>query len=207
MTDSKDERFPLVCAQRGSRCCPPWQCFNAAFLELLTPSNPAAVAFGAFIRRALLFMHLLGFYSELDVLSEVFIRAHHMIHTQGVEIRNPSAWAKKTALNVIREWSRNGKRFDSLDREVVDEFAEARQTRLSLESDVALLDRAWQSLTAEEQRLLTLKVFDKRSWQEIAAIYASEGKPIAEATLRQQKARALRHLRRIYHVLRPLTEV
>jgi DNA-directed RNA polymerase specialized sigma24 family protein len=195
------------CSKKSTKCCLSWQHFNTGFVELLEPGNPSAVILGAFIRRNLSGFHLSGLYCEKEVLHEVFIRAHRFIHAEGIEIQNPSAWVRKTALNMIREWNRNGHRVDSLDREVIDERAKVQQTRLSIESDVPLIERTWQSLTAEEQRLLTLKVFDKFSWQEIAAIYASEGKTIPESTLRQQKTQALIHLRRIYHGLRPLTDL
>jgi RNA polymerase sigma factor (sigma-70 family) len=184
-----------------------WQQFNTAFLELLQPHNPAAFSLGTFLRRTLLVFHRLGFHSEMEVLSEVYIRAHRLIHDEFAEIRNPSHWVRKTAHNVIREWSRKGRRDDSLPQDVVDEQEENRNQRLVVEVDVTILDKAWQALTSEEQRLLTLKITKNHSWREVAAIYAMEGKPIAESALRQQKARALKHLRRLYHALRPLTDI
>jgi RNA polymerase sigma factor (sigma-70 family) len=184
-----------------------WQFFVAAFLELLQPGNPAAVSMGAFLRRTLLVFRLSSFHSEMEVLSEVYIRAYRLIHEEFAEIRNPSAWIRKTAHNVIREWSRKGRRCDSLQQDVVDEQEDNQEQRLMLDADVTILDKAWLSLTEEERRLLTLKITDNLSWREITGIYATEGKPITESALRQQKARALKHLRRIYHALRPLMDV
>jgi DNA-directed RNA polymerase specialized sigma24 family protein len=142
----------------------------------------------------------------MDVLVEVYVRAHRLVHDEIAEIRTSSAWVRKTAHNVIREWSRKGKRSTTLDWEVIDEREENREHKLALETDVATLDKAWRSLIPEEQRLLTLKITDNLSWREIAAVYATEGKIIPESALRKQKARALKHLRRLYHTLRPLTD-
>lgn len=184
-----------------------WQQFSTAFQELLKPDNPAAVSLGAFLRRTLGVFRLLGFHSELEVLAEVYIRAHRLIHSECAEIRNPAAWVRKTAHNVIREWSRGARRYDSLDQEVIDCTDENLKQQLTLEADVKILNRAWQSLTDEEQRLLSFKIVQNFSWNKIATIYAAEGKYISEPTLRQQKARALKHLRRLYHTLRPLTDI
>jgi DNA-directed RNA polymerase specialized sigma24 family protein len=183
-----------------------WPDFDTEFTKLLQPDNPVAVSLRAFLRRTLGAFRLLGFYSEMEVLSEVYIRGHRLIHDQCTTIDNPSAWVRKTAHNVIREWSRKGQHSIPLDYEVIDDREENLSYRLALEEEVAILYKVRQSLTKEEQRLLTLRIDKNLSWREIAGIYAEEGNPITESALRQQKTRILKHLRRIYHALRPLTD-
>jgi RNA polymerase sigma factor (sigma-70 family) len=184
-----------------------WKQFSDDYVELLQPGNPIGVSMEAFLRRTLSVFHLLGFHSEMEVLSEVYLRASCLIHEQGTTIDTPSAWVRKTAHNVIREWSRKRQRSTALDWEVIDEREENHSHRLALENDLAILDKAWQSLTAKEQRLLTLKIDQNLSWPEIGAIYAMDGNPITEAALRQNKARILKKLRRLYHTLSPLTDI
>jgi RNA polymerase sigma factor (sigma-70 family) len=193
--------------QRAAQSSPAWQQFSDELMDLIQPGNPAAVSMGAFLRRTLHAFHLWGFHSEMEVLSEVYIRAYYLIHEQGTTLDNLSAWVRKTAHNVIREWSRKGQRSTALDWEVVDEREENQDHQLVLENDVAILAKAHQSLTKEEQRLLTLKIDESLSWREISAHYATEGNPTTEAALRQQKARILKKLRRMYHTLRPLTDI
>jgi RNA polymerase sigma factor (sigma-70 family) len=193
-------------SQRAAPSSPAWQLFSDEFMGLLQPGNSAAVSMGAFLRRTLNVFHLLSFHSEKEVLSEVYIRAYGLIHEQGTTIDNPSAWVRKTSHNVIREWSRKGKRSTALDWEIVDECEENQDDRLAVEADLAILAKARQSLTAKEQRLLTLKIDENLSWQEIAALYTEKGDSITEAALRQKKARVLKKLRRLYHTLRPISD-
>jgi RNA polymerase sigma factor (sigma-70 family) len=185
------------------------QSFDNDFADLLKPNHPSAASMGAFIRRLLRQFGLHKIYAEADILSEIYVRGYKL--TQGgVIIVNPHAWSKSTAFNIVRELSRKHRqkerRFEELTENTWDK-SEHPPIEADAKTDVAILHRALQELEPEEQRLLTLKIVDELSWVEIRNLLSLEGKTVSEATLRKQKERALKKLRRIYHSLRPLADL
>jgi RNA polymerase sigma factor (sigma-70 family) len=186
---------------------PAWNDFCKDFSELVNPNNPSAVSLGYFIRRTLRQFRVTSI-AEFDVLVEVLLRAHKLIVLGGgVVIRHPNAWVRRTAFNYIRELSRGQKKVDPLEFDIPDGKASSPIDQLILQADIAILQRALRELDPAEQRLLTLKMIDELSWAEIRMILAGEGKTVSEEALRKQKERALKHLRQIYHALRPLSEL
>jgi RNA polymerase sigma factor (sigma-70 family) len=184
-----------------------WQKFEHSFGDILVPESASGISLLTFIRRGLKQFHLDSFYSVRDVLGEAYIRAYRLIHDEQVDILNPPAWVKKTAFNIIREWSRRERRFEPLETEVADELVHPPVDPSALSTDIIILNRAWQELDPDERRLLQLKIVEELPWREISNLYALEGKPISESALRKQKERALKHLRKVYHSLRPLEDI
>jgi RNA polymerase sigma factor (sigma-70 family) len=192
---------------RSEAGIPEWDDFCKDFAALLNPGYPSAVSLAFYIRRTLRQFNLLSV-TEFDVLTEVFLRAYNLIVLGGgVVIRYPAAWVRRTAFNHIRELSRDQKRFTPLEIDIPSEAASSPIDHLILQADIAILKRALQSLDPDEQRLLTLKIIDELSWAEIRILLAGEGQNFSEDALRKQKERALKHLRRIYHALKPLSEL
>jgi RNA polymerase sigma factor (sigma-70 family) len=186
---------------------PTWNDFCKDFAELLNPEHPSAVSLAYFIRRTLRQFHLTSI-AESDVLTEVFLRAYNLIVLGGdVIIRYPGAWVRRTAFNYIRELSRDHQRISSLEFDLPDQESFHLIDQLILQADITLLKRALQELDPDEQRLLMLKMVDELSWAEIRILLAGEGKTVSEDALRKQKERALKHLRQVYHALRPLSEL
>ena len=178
---------------------PAWQSFNSAFDDLLATRSASGISLFAFIRRGLKRFHLDSLHSVREVLSEVYIRAYRLIHDESVAIINPLAWVKRGAFNVIREWSRKQQRLAPLDTDVMDEVVHSPVEPEDLNTDIMILNRAWQELDPDEQILFQLKILQALPWREISNLYALEGKPLSEAALRKQKERALQRLRHVYH--------
>jgi RNA polymerase sigma factor (sigma-70 family) len=184
-----------------------WTDFCQDFAELSDLSYPSAVSLEYFVRRNLRQFHLTSI-SESDVLTEVFLRAYKLIVLGGgVIIRYPGAWVRRTAFNYIRELSRDHQRTSSMEFDLPDQESSPLIDQLILQADIAVLKRALQELDPDEKRLLTLKMIDELSWAEIKIVLAGEGKIHSETALRKQKERALKHLRQVYHALRPLSEL
>jgi RNA polymerase sigma factor (sigma-70 family) len=199
-----DEKITLKLWQSG---IPAWNNFCKDFAELLNPEYPSAVSLACYIRRTVRQFRLPSI-AESDILVEVFLRAYKLIVLGGgVVIRHPSAWIRRVAFNYIRELSRTYNRISPLEFDIPDEQGHSPIDGLILQADIAILERALQELDLDEQRLLTLKIVDELSWAEIRILLAGEGKVVSEDALRKQKERALKHLRQVYHALRPLSEL
>jgi RNA polymerase sigma factor (sigma-70 family) len=184
-----------------------WRRFCVEFVHLLEASNPTGKALLAFIRRSLRHSHLQYLYTEMDILIDVFLRAHKLIVEGGVEIVNPPAWIRQTSFHCIRELSRYHKRFTPLDKDIPNQSSLIAIDQEDVETDHRILNCAWSKLDPDEQRLLELKIVQGLSWAEIQQLFVGEGQVISEPTLRKKKQRAVEKLRQNYHNLRPLSQI
>jgi RNA polymerase sigma factor (sigma-70 family) len=173
---------------------------------LLEPGNPSGVSLLAFIRRELRKRDMTD-YNELEILSEAMLRGFDLVMSGGVEIVNPPAWIRKTALHCVQElWRRQCKQ-TPLDYECPDQNQPILLDQLALKTDLEILDRAFKELDPEEQRLLYLRFFEGLPWLEIKKLLEAEGKTVSEPALRKQKERIIKRLRWVYHSLRPLAKL
>jgi RNA polymerase sigma-70 factor (ECF subfamily) len=99
-------------------------------------------------------------------------------------------WAFKiaynAALNVRNEaWRRLGRRFETGE---ASRLAEEIRTRTAArdERQRTRLDEIRETLTPEEQTLLTLRIDQELSWEEIAEVFAVDGEPVEPAALRKR---------------------
>lgn len=184
----------------------PANSFSREYLDLLKFDNQRGKSLRAFIRRTLRQQNL-GSIDAVEILGEVFLRGHKLTESGEIEIRNPAAWARKTALNYIRELGRKQKQTSPLDQEIPDRTSPSLIDKLILEEDRSFINRALQELDPDQQKLLKLKIVDELSWAEIQRIFASEGEIVSEHALRKRKERALKQLRLVYHVLKSLSEL
>jgi DNA-directed RNA polymerase specialized sigma24 family protein len=192
--------------QRPTERTQRWLSFCLEVEGLLEPGNPCGSALEAFLRRELKKAGL-NSYSEQEVLAEAVLRGFKLIVEGGVEIVYPRAWIRKTAYHYVHELRRRQSKFVSLDYDRADPNKLPLLDQLALRTDLAILNRAFKELEPEEQRLLQLNIFEGMSCPEIRRLLATEQKTISEAALRKQKERAIKHLREIYHSLRPLAEL
>jgi DNA-directed RNA polymerase specialized sigma24 family protein len=184
---------------------PQWLNFCTEVKVLLEPGNPHGLSLLAFMRRELKKARLHSF-SEYEVLAEAVLRGFNLVVGDGVEILHPRAWIRKTAFYYIQERRRQQQRLVSLEYERPDS-SRLPLEQLALKTDLAILSRAFGQLDPDEQRLLRLNIFGGLSCPEIRRLLVTEGRTVSEAALRKQKERAIKHLRQIYHGLRPLAEL
>lgn len=170
--------------------------------ELLCYNTSSGRLLYAFVRRNLRAFHLQDYFSEAAILNEALLRAVSSVR-KGKTIRDLSAWLRSTAYNIIREKHRFGKKFVPLDHQL--DFVE--QVELhpeEVEAELTYMQVAFGMLDAKDQQLLTLKIVEGRSWEEIHAILVAEGQRDCRiATLRKQKERALVRLRKKFHAINP----
>ncbi|MDZ8262744.1 sigma-70 family RNA polymerase sigma factor [Nostoc sp. ChiQUE01b] len=125
---------------------------------------------------------------------------------KGEQIEKPLAWIRATAYNIIREQSRELRRFSQFDESMIESHVNCSPT-VSEEIEEELFKRvklAFEKLEPEEKEILILKEVKDFSWNEIKLRLVLQGKEVTnEATLRKRKERALKRLRSIYHSLEP----
>jgi len=196
----------MTTQQSTHECAQRWAAFCTEVKVLLEPGNPCGLALGAFLKRELRKAGLNG-YSEQEVLGEAVLRGFNLVVGGGVEIVHPRAWIRKTAYHYIQELRRQQQRFVSLDYDRPEPNKLPMLDQLALKTDLAILNRAFKALDPEEQRLLQLTIFEGLRCPDVKRLFETESKLVSESALRKQKERAIKHLRQLYHSLRPLAEL
>jgi DNA-directed RNA polymerase specialized sigma24 family protein len=176
--------------------------WSQEFLEITNPKTSTGRLIYGFIRRELTRFNLQNRFSENHVLSEVFIRGHNKIDAGGT-IQNINGWSKGTAYRIIRELSRGDSRFVSLEANQPEDLVASSQADEDVEEwkqHFSVIREAFTSLPALEQRLLYLKIVERRPWSEVQVLMQQEGFAVcSESCWRKRKERALSNLRKKYH--------
>lgn len=183
-------------------CACDHQEFNAEFQALLESGSSSADSMLVFIKRRLDQFHLSNDYTSTWVLNEAYMRGIKLLET-GTTIENPLAWVRSTAYNIIREQSREHRKFLPLQEGMVEcQISHNQITHEEIEEEFKKVTLAFEMLDKEDQEILRLKIIENLSWKEIRIHFISQGKnDLSEATLRKRKERALKCLRTKYHAL------
>lgn len=133
-----------------------------------------------------------------DLISEVYLRGLKLINS-GEEIRNPGAWIRVTAYNVIREMHRE-KQKEQSNSELVELKVSSQENEnyQETEENFLKLKQLLKSLNDKDKQILELRFFQDLSWQEITDYLSSQGEVLTSATVRQRGSRALKRLRKAY---------
>lgn len=179
------------------------QQFDRIVQELFDAKNPHARSFFANVTRTLRQFQLEGTYQVQDIVTEAYARGVKQIEV-GVVIEMPIPWLRKTCLNVVREFRRKQERLHNPKLRAVEAISEdVVITQLMFEEDLQALDQAWNQLNAEDQAILTARVFENRSWQDIGATLGNaEASGLNANAARQKGYRVLQKLRKLYEVAR-----
>lgn len=187
---------------------PPTDVLDIAVSEILGRGNPYAYSTIATIERYLHQFHLAGRVEVFEIVTEAYLRGKRL-QRQGTAIRNPHAWLKRTAYNIVREEQRRFSRHPAMQVEGLDHHCLSRQPgdtqweQIHLDMQLEALWQAFDILTQEDPdaaQLLTWRALNNLSWKQIWAHLAEQGGEVPnEATLRQRAARAKKHLRQIFH--------
>lgn len=190
---------------------PQTQQFNQEIQILLSPKNPHARSLLAFIYREIRQFHLQGRISEVDIFIEAYMRGVDYTRATGNSIQRPKAWMRRTAYNIIREYSRNQQRYRQV---AFDELVENQMAGLphwetcletgGVDGEIRVVLEAIAALSPEDCQLIQLRVIEGLSWQQVGEILRSLGHPpTSRATLRKRGQRALERLRVEYHRRHP----
>lgn len=190
---------------------PETQEFNRDIQLLLKPNNPHARSLLAFIHRTIGQFGLRDYVTEIDVFVEAYLRGVRYTDKHRTQIRQPKAWMRSTAYNIIRECKRDRQQYSTA---AFDELMEQGQLggphqpqAEPLESDminraIQHVVQAFESLDSEDQDLIHWKIVDGLTWNEIhQRLVAQGGDAASVTTLRKRGQRALEQLRRSYHSL------
>jgi DNA-directed RNA polymerase specialized sigma24 family protein len=150
--------------------------------------------------------------TEVEIFIEAYLRGVEYTSSTGEIIHLPKAWMRRTAFNIIREYSRNQRRYRQVafDETIENRIASPPDHREALlevgspdEEIQAVLD-SMAALDPEDCRLIYLRTIEGLSWQQVREELRKLGHPpISRAALRKRGQRALERLRAEYHRRRP----
>ena len=180
---------------------------DIALAEILGAGNSYAYSAIATIRRHLHSFHLTHLFEPNEILFEAYLRGK-AVQRRGELIRNPHAWLKRTAFNIIREHSRKARQRivvpyeDGEYRATNDKLSELE--KIDLSHEIQLLYKALKEFEKENPdtaQLLIWRTIDRMSWDEIEEKLraTTEGSLPNQATLRQRVARGKKRVRHILH--------
>lgn len=183
--------------------------FKIAF-ESLIPRNPTLLNQAPIFLAVQAKLRSSGLYdlSPLDILYDVWVQGVQSIE-RGNPIHKPDGWVYTVALRVIakkvKEIGQNRKKrrfdYDSVANEQIttdhdDDFIETEEKSLQYDK----LNHAIQQLNEQDREILEFTLLDRWSYAEITEYKTRQGSPPVElSALRQQKRRAMKKLRKLYH--------
>ncbi|NEN95299.1 MAG: sigma-70 family RNA polymerase sigma factor [Moorea sp. SIO3I7] len=145
-------------------------------------------------------------YQIYEVINETYLRGIKLIES-GQEIENPGAWIRVTSFNVIREMSREQKKEQLWDSNLIEdqlglEDSHSLSSSNSEDEDLRLLELALKKLDPKDSKLIVLREIEGLSWRQVVNHLASKGEYITEASARQRGNRALKRLRNRFFELK-----
>lgn len=184
------------------------QQFNRDVQLLLKPNNPHARSLLAFIKRTIQQFGLQAHITEIDIFVEAYLRGVRYTQQNQEHIRQPKAWMRRTAYNIIRECKRDRQRYLAV------AFDELMEQESSAASDPATVDdemianaiasvlQALTALSPGDRNLIQWKVVEGLTWPQVQTKLVAAGEEWASlATLRKRGQRSLERLRHAYHIV------
>ncbi|MGB3137842.1 MAG: hypothetical protein WBG38_05855 [Nodosilinea sp.] len=187
---------------------PETQQFNRDVQFLLKPNNPHARSLLAFIKRTIYQFGLQVYVTEIDIFVEAYLRGVRYTQQSQEQIRQPKAWMRRTAYNIIRECKRDRLRYSAaaFDELMEQGSTEAEGTAPSGVADDVIIGamntvmQALEALSPGDRSIIQWKVVDGLTWTEVQERLIAEGEDrVSQAALRKRGQRALERLRQIYH--------
>jgi DNA-directed RNA polymerase specialized sigma24 family protein len=186
---------------------PETQQFDRDVQSLLRAHDPQARSLLACIYRTIRQFGLQTYMTEIDIFVEAYLRGVRYIRLQHRPIDQPKAWMRRTAYNIIRECKRDRLRYsnaaldDLMEQGVIPLPADPDLDETPINHSQQLVMLAFQSLSRTDQDLITWKIVDDLSWEQIRARLAAQGVAVSMVALRKRGQRALERLRQTYHAL------
>ncbi|MDY6901541.1 MAG: sigma-70 family RNA polymerase sigma factor [Cyanobacteriota bacterium] len=177
--------------------------FDLQVKLLLSSKNPEGCTIIPFVERSLAQFNLTDSHNSIEVINEAYLRGRRLIKN-GERIDNPLAWIRVTSYNIIREYSRERKKFSYLEESWVEDKVDLNLVpNEEILSEFKRVNLAFNRLNEQDRELLQLKVIENLTWREIIKYLTKKGVFIDnEPKLRKRKHRALKMLRKIYHSLK-----
>jgi RNA polymerase sigma factor (sigma-70 family) len=184
------------------------QKFGEEVSDLFHPRNPKGVSLRRFIQIYTQRWHLNPSDSE-DVMSEAILQGLRHTRKTGEEIRCPEAWLRVAMMSILR----NRMRKTMLQGKLSEELKQVHPTnsddpalQLELRDSLNQLDIARQTLSAEDQELLTLYFDQDKTYEQIRAYYERKnGESVNLSTIRKRVSRARERAIKAFHKTVKLT--
>ena len=180
---------------------------DIALAEILGTGNSYAYSAIATVRRHLHSFRLTHQFEPHEILFEAYLRGK-AAQRRGDHIRNPHAWLKSTAFNIVREQSRKARQrivvsYEDNDYRTGDDTLNLLE-KIDLTHEVKLLYKALREFEKENAataQLLIWRTIEEMSWDDIEARLraTTSGDIPNQATLRQRVARGKKRVRHILH--------
>ena len=145
-------------------------------------------------------------YDPAYVINEAYLRACAAVD-RDKKIVNFPGWIKLASNNIIRELSREEKKKQRRNQQLISETLPAPQAADWLNDPEATAEQlrmraAFSQLSQLEQEILQLKVVKGLRWKVIQQVLVTAGYPLMNRnTLSQRKRRALKHLAESYKAI------
>lgn len=186
---------------------PETQHFNRDVQLLLKPQNPHARSLLAFIKRTIYQFGLQAHVTEIDIFVEAYLRGVRYTQHNQEHIRQPKAWMRRTAYNIIRECQRDRQRYSAvafdelMEQGTTPETGSAGVDDRAIAQAIASVLQALEALSPGDRHLIQWKVVEGLTWPEVQARLVMAGEErVSLATLRKRGQRALERLRQAYHI-------
>lgn len=182
------------------------QQFNHDVQLLLKPNNPHARSLLAFIKRTIQQFGLQAHITEIDIFVEAYLRGVRYTQQNQEHIRQPKAWMRRTAYNIIRECKRDRQRylavaFDELMEQEAAGGGPAAVDDEMITHAIASVLQALAALSPGDRNLIQWKVVEGLTWPQVQTKLVAAGEEwVSLATLRKRGQRALERLRTAYHI-------
>lgn len=182
------------------------QQFNHDVQLLLKPNNPHARSLLAFIKRTIQQFGLQAHITEIDIFVEAYLRGVRYTQQNQEHIRQPKAWMRRTAYNIIRECKRDRQRylavaFDELMEQDAADGSAAAVDDEAIANAIAAVLQALAALSPGDRNLIQWKVVEGLTWPQVQTKLVAAGEEwVSLASLRKRGQRALERLRTAYHI-------
>ena len=168
---------------------------NEAMAVLLSRQNASSRSVTAYLHN-LKVRYRLGI-DEFDLLHLAYERVVELIERDKVTYATHlTAYLKKVAFNIAREKQRQNPSYYPLNEEICPALEPDK-----INEELELVAKAMEQLEEKDRYLLTLKIVEQMSWDEIHQLWCQvyPDKKLSKSSLRKRKQRALTKLRHIYH--------
>jgi RNA polymerase sigma factor (sigma-70 family) len=182
---------------------PAVQQFNEAIYVLLKANTAHSKSLLAYIRRTLWQYNLDKRFSATDIFIEAYVRGvKFLTSAEEKTIKKPSAWMRRTVLNVIREKFREGKKSVPLTWEIESRtFTPEPEIDFGNEDSFLAVIQAFNNLDHDDRKIIQLRYFENMKWDDVREKIGDA--ELTTTAVRKRGQRALGRLRTEYHKIKP----
>lgn len=153
------------------------------------------VLYDRYIERIYRFVFYKTFSKEIaeDITSDVFVKALEKIHSYSPERGTFSSWLYRVARNSVIDHYRTRKTTLPFEEEFDAPMNDRTEEKLDASETLAQISKYLKTLTPRQQEIVTLRIWEERSYREIADIVGG-----TEDSVKMAFSRSIRDVREKY---------